>query len=394
MKKLLCILLTFLLLTGSAFATEELFTDIVPIAEGAVETAGPVLDIPVSSCILIEKDSGKILYEKNANEKLPPASVTKIMTVLLVMEAIESGQLTLDMQIEASEHASQMGGSQIYLKPGEVFSVDDLLKAVVVASANDAAVMLAEAVSGSEESFVAKMNERAKELGMTNTNFVNVCGLDVDGHLTTAHDIALMSAELLRHPLIKNYSKIWTDTLREGTFGLTNTNKLVRSYNGITGLKTGFTSKAMYCLSATAERDGMELIAVVMGAHNSAVRFDSAAKLLNYGYANYAVYRPEVPEEDLSVPVIMGTEPAVSGHIEDMKPLVLEKGKTAGITPQLILFENVKAPVVKGQKIGELILKADGEILVRENVVAVKDVPKESFFGIFTKLLKVASLAS
>ncbi|MBQ2135263.1 MAG: D-alanyl-D-alanine carboxypeptidase, partial [Clostridia bacterium] len=248
---------------------------------------GQKLDIKAKSVILMEVNTGKILYEDNADEALPPASITKIMSLLLVMEAIDRGDFDLQTVISASEHACSMGGSQIWLEPGESMEVDSLLKAAVIASANDATVALGEAVAGSEEGFVALMNERAKELGMINTNFVNCTGLDAEGHLTSAHDVAIMSCELIKHDLIKDYSTVWMDTLRNGESELVNTNKLVRFYEGTTGLKTGTTSTAGYCLSATAQRNGMELAAVVMGGDTSNDRFGGAKKLLDYGFANY-----------------------------------------------------------------------------------------------------------
>ncbi|MBR6741803.1 MAG: D-alanyl-D-alanine carboxypeptidase, partial [Clostridia bacterium] len=248
---------------------------------------GTKLDIKAKSAILLEPYTGKILYEQNSDEKLAPASITKIMPLLLVMEALKRGDISLETAVYASEHACSMGGSQIWLEPGEGMTVDELLKATVIASANDACVVLGELLAGSEEGFVALMNKRAKELGMNNTNFVNCTGLDADEHYTTAHDVAIMSAELIKHPLIKKYSTVWMDSLRNGESELVNTNKLVRFYKGTTGLKTGTTSKAGYCLSATAMRDGMELVAVVLSGESSDLRFSGAKKLLDYGFANY-----------------------------------------------------------------------------------------------------------
>ena len=263
---------------------EDLLTDIPEVPAAAV--VGTTLDIKAKSVVLMEPYTGNVLYENNADERLAPASITKIMSLLLVMEAIENEKLTLDTKVSASEYAASMGGSQIWLEVGEEMTVDELLRASVIASANDATVALAEAVSGSEETFVSLMNERAKELGMKNTTFVNCCGLDTDGHLTSGRDVAIMASALIKHDLIKKYSTVWMDALRNGKSELTNTNKLVRYYSGATGLKTGTTSKAGCCVAATAERDGMELVAVVMGGETSNERFTGAKKLLDYGFAN------------------------------------------------------------------------------------------------------------
>ncbi|MGN1320098.1 MAG: D-alanyl-D-alanine carboxypeptidase family protein, partial [Acutalibacteraceae bacterium] len=276
---------------GAATVSSECdISDIeIPIDATVTDAAiGTQLDIKAKSAILMEVNTGEILYEMNADEQMPPASITKIMSLLLVMEAVDRGELSLEDVITASEHACSMGGSQIWLEPGESMTVDDLLKAAVIASANDATVALGEQIAGSEEGFVSMMNERASQLGMTNTKFINATGLDADGHISTAHDVAIMSAELIKHDLIKNYSTVWMDTLRDGESELVNTNKLVRFYEGTTGLKTGTTSGAGYCLSATAERNGLSLVAVIMAGETSADRFNGAKKLLDYGFANYA----------------------------------------------------------------------------------------------------------
>ena len=308
--------------------------------EQADAPVGTVLDINAKSAILIEAKTGKVLYESNADEKRAPASITKIMALCLVFEAIEGGALTLETEITASEHAASMGGSQIWLEPGEIMTVDELLKAAVIASANDATVALAEAVAGSEETFVARMNEKAKSLGMNNTNFVNCTGLDHENHYTSAHDVAKMSAELIKYPLIKNYSTVWMDSLRDGKSELVNTNKLIKYYNGAYGLKTGTTSVAGSCLSAAAERNGLSLIAVVLGSPTSKDRFNGAVKLLDYGFANYE-YR-EIDASDVELPKISvrkGTNKVVTPMAEGKISVLIKKGDKVEIT------------MIKGEKI-------------------------------------------
>lgn len=352
----------------------------VPIASTDIAEAGTVLDIKAKSVILLEPDTLEVLYEANSDEKLPPASITKIMSLLLVMEAIDRGDYTVEDVVSASEHAASMGGSQIWLEPGESMTVDDLLKAAVIASANDATVALAEKTAGSEEGFVQLMNKRANELGMNDTVFKNATGLDAEGHLSTAHDVALMSAELIKHPLIKNYSTVWMDTLRGGESELVNTNKLVRFYEGTTGLKTGTTADAGYCLSATAQRDGMELVAVVMGGETSPARFEGAKKLLDYGFANYAFTKVSPDFEN-------GTEIAVKGGEETKVPLsadgelgiILKKSERAEITQNANLPDSVKAPVEKGDKIGEIEVFSGGNLIGTIDITAQKSVGKMSY---------------
>ncbi|MDD5953192.1 MAG: D-alanyl-D-alanine carboxypeptidase [Oscillospiraceae bacterium] len=309
--------------------------------------------ITAPSAILLEPVSGKILYEKNSDEQRPCASITKVMTLLLVMEALDQGKLSLDETLTASEHAASMGGSDIWLKAGEEMSVDDLIKSTVIMSANDAAVVLAERVAGSEEDFVVQMNRRAKELGMENTTFKNCNGLDEDGHLTTAHDVALMSAELLKHPKIFDYTCTWIDYVRNGDTQLVNTNKLIRSYKGITGLKTGTTSKAGSCISATAERNGLKLVAVVLGCDTTQHRFSDASALLDYGYANWSVLTPELPELS-AVPVKNGLAETVSVEAQVPESILIEKGSAAELTPEITMEESVEAPVEQGQKLGSI----------------------------------------
>ena len=354
------------------------------------------LDVPAPSAILMDAATGTVLYEKNADEKLPPASVTKIMTLLLVMEALDSGRIGWDDMVTASEAAAAKGGSQVYLEVGEQMSMDEMLKSVVVSSANDCATALAEHVAGSEAAFVEKMNARAAELGMENTHFVNCTGLD-DGenaseHLTTARDIAIMSRELLTHEEIKKYTTIWMDTVRNGQFGLSNTNKLVRFYEGTTGLKTGYTSTAGHCLSASAQRDGMELIAVVLHCESSTDRFRSAKALLDYGFANYALADTQ-PEEPLQpVRVILGEESTLTPVLQQTAPILIEKGELAGITKTVTLCQEVEAPVEAGQQLGTLTLSTSTRTLAEIPIIAPQAVEKLTLWELAARLLKRACM--
>ena len=381
MKKLISILLSAVLLLC-----------VLP----AVRAEG--LDVPAPSAILMDAATGTVLYEKNADEKLPPASVTKIMTLLLVMEALDSGRIGWDDMVTASEAAAAKGGSQVYLEVGEQMSMDEMLKSVVVSSANDCATALAEHVAGSEAAFVEKMNARAAELGMENTHFVNCTGLD-DGenaseHLTTARDIAIMSRELLTHEEIKKYTTIWMDTVRNGQFGLSNTNKLVRFYEGTTGLKTGYTSTAGHCLSASAERDGMELIAVVLHCESSTDRFRSAKALLDYGFANYALADTQ-PEEPLQpVRVILGEESTLTPVLQQTAPILIEKGELAGITKTVTLCQEVEAPVEAGQQLGTLTLSTSTRTLAEIPIIAPQSVEKLTLWELAARLLKRACMGS
>ena len=313
------------------------------------------VEVSAPSALLMEKDTGAVLYAKDEHAKLEPASVTKIMTILLVMEAIDSGVLHYEDVVTASPHACSMGGSQIWLKEGEQLTVGDMLKAVCVVSANDCAVALAEHLAGSEDAFVERMNQRAAELGMNDTTFRNACGLPAEGHVTSAYDIALMSRELmLHHPDIRNYTTIWMDTLRDGASSLVNTNKLVRFYDGTTGLKTGSTNAAGYCISATAERDGMELIAVILKGKTSAERFQDAQALLNYGFSAYTL-KTVVPEAPLPpVPVQLGAQATVQPVLGDGGRLLLEKAKAGALSQSVELVESVQAPVAQGDRLGTL----------------------------------------
>lgn len=399
MKKLIAVLVSLLLTFGmSVSAAEGAVTvssecdisDIeVPIEASAGSAAvGQALEIKAKSAILMEPNTGNVLYESNADEVLAPASITKIMSLLLVMEAIDKGMFDLETVLSASEHACSMGGSQIWLEPGESMTVDDLLKAAVVASANDATVALGEAVAGSEEGFVAMMNARAKELGMLNTNFVNATGLDAEGHVTTAHDVALMSCELIKHDLIKKYSTVWMDTLRGGKSELVNTNKLVRFYKGTTGLKTGTTSTAGYCLSATAERDGMELVAVVMGGETSPDRFNGAKKLLDYGFANYTFARIDSQlESGLTVPIANGTAEKAEVKSDGILNVLLQRTADSKIEREVVFKKNIKAPVKKGDVLGTVNVSVGGEPVGEIEITAACDVDKITFGFVFKTML-------
>ncbi|MGN0985652.1 MAG: D-alanyl-D-alanine carboxypeptidase family protein [Candidatus Enterenecus sp.] len=349
--------------------------------------AAPV-NITVPTAVLMEKTTGTVLYEENATTQYEPASVTKVMTLLLVMEAIDSGVLGWDDTVTASTHAISMGGSQIWLKENEQMSVRDMVKAVAVVSANDCSVALAEHIAGSEEAFVQRMNQRAAELGMEHTHFVNCTGLPAEGHLTCAYDIALMSRELiLNHPDIRQFTTIWMDSLRDGAFQLANTNKLIFYYEGATGLKTGFTDSALYCLSATAERDGMELIAVVMHAPTSNDRFESAKALLNYGFSNYALV-PVYPDQALApIPVLLGEEETVQPVPARACSILMEKAKTGSITTELVLPDSVEAPVEAGQRLGQLLVCVDGEQVDAIDLVAAAPVERLSVGSIFKRFL-------
>ncbi|MCI5993684.1 MAG: D-alanyl-D-alanine carboxypeptidase [Clostridiales bacterium] len=348
------------------------------------------LDLAAPSAILMEAATGTVLYESNAHERLRPASVTKIMTLLLVMEALEDGRISWDDTITTSSAAAAKGGSQIYLEENEQLSFEEMLKSVVVSSANDCATALAEHVAGSESAFVGMMNERAAELGMQDTHFVNCTGLDDEPeaaeHLTSAWDIAIMSRELLKHSEIKKYTTIWMDTVRNGEFGLSNTNKLVRFYDGTTGLKTGYTSAAGYCLSASAERGGMELIAVVLHCQSSTDRFESAKALLNYGFSNYALVTPQ-PQAIGSVPVVLGKSDALTPVPETSEPILIDKALAAGIQTEVQLDESVTAPVAEGQRLGTMTVRSGDKALAEIALVAPARVEALTFWDVFTQLL-------
>ncbi|MBE6903572.1 MAG: D-alanyl-D-alanine carboxypeptidase [Ruminococcaceae bacterium] len=344
------------------------------------------LTLTGKSAVLIEQSTKNILYENQKDEKLPPASVTKVMTMLLIMEAIDRGKITLEDKVVCSENAASMGGSQIFLEPGEEMSVHELLKAISVVSANDACVMMGEHLSGTIEGFVEMMNKKAKELNMNNTNFVNCTGLPAENHYTTAYDIALMSAELLKYPLIKKYTTIWMDTLRDGQFGLSNTNKLIRYYSGATGLKTGSTDEALFCLSASANRNNMELIAVVLGAPTSKERFADATKLLDYGFAKWSTVSLSQENNLNPVNVLKGLLPYVELESLEGMSTIVEKGRENDVEKRIELPEYVNAPITKGQQIGEVIFTLDGNEIYRQSIVAKHDVNKAGF-GFYLKAL-------
>ena len=363
-----------------------LLAALLPVKAGAVE-----LDIEGKSALLMDVATGTVLYEKNAHEPLPPASVTKVMTMLLIMEAISDGRIRWEDPVTASEAAAAKGGSQVFLKAGETMTVADMVKSIAVSSANDCACAMAEHLYGSEAAFVEKMNARAAELGMNDTHFVNCTGLDdgedADRHKTSAYDIALMSRQLLKHhPQITEYTTIWMDTVRDGTFGLSNTNKLVRFYSGATGLKTGFTRGAGYCLSASAHREGLELIAVVMGCETSQDRFAACKSMLDYGFAGFAVVTPKM--EEACVPVKLGVADTVRAIPGEESPILLEKGQKNLVTTQIELDPEVTAPVSKGQRLGTLTLRAGEQILAQVPLIAEEGVEKLSWGQMFRRVLK------
>lgn len=344
--------------------------------EGLPAAALVNTNIPCRSAILIEQQSGKVLFEKDPDLQMPPASITKIMTMLLVMEALDEGRLSLEDVVTCSPHASSMGGTQIWFEPGEQMTVHELLKATAVASANDASVALGEHLSGSEEGFVALMNRRAAELGMKNTNFCNATGLDAEGHLTTARDIALMSAELLRHPKITEYTTIWMDTLRGGETQLVNTNKLVRFFAGATGLKTGTTDGAGSCLSASATRDHLSLIAVVLGADTSDQRFGAARGLLEYGFANFEAQPVPAADPPLgTLPVRGGVQREVALRADAPERMLVEKGRGSALTQQQSLCEGFTAPVQAGERAGTVRVLLEGVVVCEYEVYTADDVP-------------------
>ena len=376
MKRLGIFCLVFLMVAG-----------LMPVSAGAVD-----LNIPAKAAILIDAATGTVLYEQDAHTPLPPASVTKVMTMLLIMEAIDDGRIGWEDTVTASATAAAKGGSQIYLKEGETMSVATLLKSVAVSSANDAACALAEHIAGSETAFVSQMNQRAKELGMNETNFVNCTGLDDDetaeNHRTSAYDIALMSRELLtKHPDIKKYTTIWMDTVRDGSFGLSNTNKLVRFYQGATGLKTGYTSQAGFCLSASAERDGMELIAVVLGCDTSAERFAACKSMLDHGFAGYALIEPQL-DRQVGVPVKLGTVSQVQAVPADEGAVLIDKAQKNTVNIKVELSEGVEAPVSKGQRLGTMTVRSGEQILAEVPLVAAEPVARLSWGEIFVRMFR------
>ena len=364
-------------------------------AVAVLATSAGALEVEAPSALLMEKETGTVLFTKDEHAKLEPASVTKVMTLLLTMEAIDAGTLHYDDMVTASAHACSMGGSQIWLEENEQMSVSDMLKAVCVVSANDCAVALAEAVAGSEEAFVDRMNQRAAELGMADTVFKNATGLPAEGHVTSAHDIALMSRELiLNHPDIRQYTTIWMDTLRDGASSLVNTNRLIRFYEGATGLKTGSTDSALYCLSATAERDGMELIAVIMKGSTSAQRFEDAQALLNYGFATYAL-ASAAPQTPLApVPVSLGTQATVQPVLGAGDRLLVEKAQAGSLTQTVELAESVEAPVAEGDPLGTMTVTCGEETIAQLPLVAGEAVPRITFGQMLLRMLRMALLSA
>lgn len=375
MKKLICAALCLALLTSPVYAINTL-------TDNDIEISAP-------SAILTEKVTGEVIYEKNSHERLPPASVTKIMTMLLIVEAIERGDISLEDTVIASERAASFGGSCVYLEQGEKMSVSEMLKCICVVSANDCAVAMAEHLCGSEQAFVARMNERARELGLKDTNFKNCTGLfDDDEHYTSAYDIAVMSRELIRHDMIKQYSTIWMDTIRGGEFGLSNTNKLVYYYDGCTGLKTGFTEKAMYCLSATAERDGIEYIAVIMHADTIDARNSDAKALLNYGFANYRLLPLRSPDVLPPVRVSLGEADSVQPVYDGAEAALVPKSGLGEVTYKVELPDTLTAPIAKGQQIGTLTVSSGERELYSVPLVSDTEVSRAGFGSTLLELLK------
>ena len=378
-----------ILMSISLFPISASDPDVQDSEENEIPTiVEPSFDSDAKSLILIEASSGKVLYENNADEPLPPASVTKIMTLLLVMEAVDNGQIKLSDPVTVSEAAAAMGGSQVYLKVGEQLSVEEMIKCVVIASANDAALALAELIAGSEASFVTLMNKRAKELGMNNTNFENTNGLDdtTVNHVISARDIAIMSAELMKHSVILKYTTIWQDSIRNGAFVLTNTNRLIRFYPGANGLKTGSTGKAGFCISAAAKREGMQLIAVVMGSSTRDSRNETAKQMLNWGFANFTRVTVNNTEE-LSVPINYGKQNHVKASFKTID-LIVEKKLADKIEKQIVLKESVDAPMKKGEAVGKLICTVDGESMCEMPIYSIESVEKNTFRSLFVTLIK------
>ncbi len=366
---------------------------ILAVPAGAVD-----LQLAAPSAVLMDLATGTVLYESNAHERLAPASVTKVMTLLLIMEAVDSGKISWQDTVTASEAAAAKGGSQVYLKVGETMQVEEMVKSITVSSANDCACAMAEFIAGSEAGFVEKMNARAKELGMEDTHFVNCTGLDDEPsaaeHLTSAYDIALMSRELLlHHPDIKRFTTIWMDTVRNGAFGLANTNKLVRFYEGTTGLKTGYTSSAGHCLSASAQRDGLELVAVVLHCASSPDRFQSAKALLDYGFANYALVPVQEGEALSPVPVVLGEAGTVQPVASGEEQLLIDKSLRQSVTRTVELEPSVQAPVSQGQRLGTLTIQADGQTLAEVPLVAQEAVARLTWKDLFAGLLRRICMA-
>ncbi len=379
MKKIICFFMCACFLTHGLCAKAEPIQDAA--AENTVEkqeSAAADLGIDAKAALLMEEESGNVLYESNPDERLPIASVTKVMTMLLIMEAVDSGKITLDDMVTVSENAMSYGGSTMFLETGETLSVNDMLKGIAVASANDGCVAMAEYLAGSESAFVDMMNARAQELGMENTHFVNTNGLDADDHYSSARDVAIMSRELIKHKTIFNYTSIWMDTLRGGKFQLANTNKLIRFYDGANGLKTGSTSKALCCLSASAKRGDMQLIAVVLGAPTSALRFSSAKALLDYGFANYSVNTIVTAGDEVDkIAVEKGVESEVSAVAGDSFSTLVKKGSEENVTTEVIMNDEITAPLEAGEKIGIIRISSQDGVIAEIDVNAAAAVEKK-----------------
>ena len=397
--KFLCTLITFVsILSTICFSTDDIYvwsnqSDITVSTSSLTalnSDENNPLNLESESAILIDQETGQILYEHNIHEQLRPASVTKVMSILLIMEAIDSGKISLEDTVPCSENARSMGGSQIWLNENENLTVNEMLKAICVVSANDAVVAMSEFIAGSEESFVKKMNEKAKELGMNDTCFKNCHGIDEDGHVTSSYDISLMSRELLKnHPSITNYTTIWMDTLRDGKSELVNTNKLIRNYKGATGLKTGSTSLALYNLSASATRDSLSLIAVIMKAPSTKLRFNEAQKLLDYGFNNYS-YKEFGKKDDVlkTINISKGIENTINAVFETNCGTLLKKGQEKDIIQSVTIDENISAPIYKGEKIGEINFSIDNNVVGTCNIVADRDVPKDTFSNVLLNVFK------
>ncbi|MBO1578964.1 MULTISPECIES: D-alanyl-D-alanine carboxypeptidase family protein [Bacillus] len=389
MKRVFGILVCFMLLFSGVsvgFAESE---------KTEVET-GPKLAEQASSAIVIEQDTGKVLFEKSPNEKLPPASMTKIMTMLLIMEQVEKGKLKLEDKVRASEHAASMGGSQIFLEPGEEMTVNEMLKGIAIASGNDASVAVAEHIAGSEEGFVNMMNKKAKDLGLKNTHFQNPTGLPAKDHYSTAYDMSIMAKELMKYPLIRKYTGKYEDYLRENTekkFWLVNTNKLVRFYPGVDGVKTGFTTEAKYCLTASAEKNGMRVISVVMGAPTSKERNNQVTKLLDYAFGQYTTKKLYKRGEKIqTVKVGKGKKEKVDLVASDNVSLLMKKGENMDKVKQEVIAEKkVKAPIKKGDALGTLVIKKDKDVLLKQTIVAKEDVAAASWWELFKRTLGMFS---
>lgn len=387
-KRIFSLILTFIFITVCSIPASADRAFAASTGESALEADVKMpFDVKAKSAILMDMNTGTVLYAKNEHEALPPASVTKIMTLLLIMEKIDGGNLSLDDTVTVSENAASMGGSQVYLEAGETMRVEEMLKCIVISSANDAALAMAEHVGGSEAAFVALMNERAASLGMKNTHFENVTGLDDDttSHLTSAYDIALMSRELMRHEKIFDYTSLWTDSIRNGAFGLTNTNRLIRFYKGATGLKTGSTASAGFCISATAERDGLHLIAVIMGSDSRDTRNEAARTLLDYGFANYSVFCADGGEVG-EIKVLGSDRESVRG-VYDRAEFLVAAGKASAVERKLEFQKEISAPIERGDVIGKVSYTLDGELLFENDIVSDADAEKLSFKNHLLRLI-------